>query len=555
MSVVSGSRTDCRLLSRLLLGCALATFTGPIASADEPRPPAVDYVQADAATGRIPPAPEDGSLQQSTDQAANPGTGQFTPAQQHLIALTSLERQEIDLASALALVGVRNPEFLAAQQRTLEAAALRQLAAVRFLPTLNLGTSLDSHTGNLQQSSGNILSVSRQAFFLGAGANAIAAGTVNVPGVLWELNVSEAVYAALASRQVVAERQWAVAAARNELELLVAEDYLDLLLAAGLLRVGQDSREKLATVYDLTSAFAKVGQGRPADAARAASELAARNAELLTLQGEMLSASARLAEQLGLDTSIQLIPKDPWIVPHSIVPEPLPLQELLVIALLQRPELQERQAAIRATLLELEGAKKLPFSPTVFMGFSTGMFGGGSNLASDPVGSGFFARGQDRFGNFQNRTDFDAMVYWTLRNLGIGNQAQIEAAASRLRQSQWEQVIVYDQIRAQVAAAYTRLHARSIQLMTAEKAIGIAQVGWEEDLRRTRGNEGLPIEVLDSQELLYRAQAEYLRTIIDYNRAQFELYQALGRPPADMLVRYASPAIPAEPPAQVPPAE
>src|SRR5579864_522074 len=86
----------------------------------------------------------------------------------------------IDLASALRLAGVQNSQILVAQQRVLEAVALRQLAAAQFLPTLNAGTNFDSHQGNLQQSKGTILSVNRDALYFGAGAYAVAAGTVNI---------------------------------------------------------------------------------------------------------------------------------------------------------------------------------------------------------------------------------------------------------------------------------------------------------------------------------------------------------------------------------------
>src|SRR6476620_918675 len=58
----------------------------------------------------------------------------------------------IDLASALKLADVDNPEMLLARQRVAEAVALRQLAAVWLLPTINVGTNLDTHRGNLQQS-------------------------------------------------------------------------------------------------------------------------------------------------------------------------------------------------------------------------------------------------------------------------------------------------------------------------------------------------------------------------------------------------------------------
>src|SRR5947209_6133214 len=83
----------------------------------------------------------------------------------------------IDLASALRLAGVQNPEILLARERVTEAAAVRQLAAAQILPSLNAGLNFDVHTGPLQQASGNILKVNRDALYLGAGSYAVAAGT------------------------------------------------------------------------------------------------------------------------------------------------------------------------------------------------------------------------------------------------------------------------------------------------------------------------------------------------------------------------------------------
>src|SRR6185295_8065544 len=97
----------------------------------------------------------------------------------------------IDLGTALRLAGAENPELLLARQRVTEVAALRQLAAAQLLPNLNLGTNYDLHRGPLQQSAGNILSVNRDALYYGLGANAVAGGTVNIPGLSYNLNVGE----------------------------------------------------------------------------------------------------------------------------------------------------------------------------------------------------------------------------------------------------------------------------------------------------------------------------------------------------------------------------
>jgi hypothetical protein len=51
-----------------------------------------------------------------------------------------------------------------------------------------------------------------------------------------------------------------------------------------------------------------------------------------------------------------------------------------------------------------------------------------------------------------------------------------------------------------------------------------------QNLDRIEQAKGLPIEALQSVQALALARREYLRTIIDYNNAQFALYRALGWP-------------------------
>jgi outer membrane protein TolC len=295
-----------------------------------------------------------------------------------------------------------------------------------------------------------------------------------------------------------------------------------------------DARE----VARITAAYAKVGQGRQADADRAATELEQRNNDILRAEADVLTASARLCQLLDLDPSTRLHTSDGCVVPAALVPDPIPLCELLAIALNQRPELAARRAVIQTALIELRAAKLLPFSPNMLIGYSAGTFGGGSNLVAAGVvqPDGTILR-QSRFDNFGGRQDFDAVVYWSLRNLGIGNVAIVRIADSRLRSSNFQELIVLDQVRAEVATAYARTHARFAQIETSERAVQSSAKAFQEDLVRTRNREGLPIEVLDSLRLLGRSRYAYLDAICDYNRAQFELYVSLGQPPADVLAR------------------
>ena len=436
------------------------------------------------------------------------------------------EVRTLDLDTALRLAGVQNPELNLARQRVVEAVAIRQLAAAQILPTLNAGTNYDSHTGNLQQSNGNILAINRSSVYVGAGANAIAAGTINIPGVFWGGNVGQGIFLYLTSKQVVRQREFATLAIRNQTFLSVTLNYAELIRAEGIRAISLQARDEAREVARLTGDFAITGQGRKADADRAATELARRIGEVYAAEGQILTASAELCQVLNLDPSIRLHPADASIVPLPIVPDPQPLSELVALAMLHRPELAERRAVIREAFLSLEGAKVLPFSPTVLIGLSAGGFGGGSNLVR-PV-----------FGSFNSRSDFDAIGYWTLQNMGVGNVALIKTAKARLGATRFQELATLNHVRAEVASAYARTHARFGQIGTTEAAVRSGVRGFQEDFDLTR-QQGLrtvlPIELLNNFRLLNQARREYLDAIVEYNRAQFELYVALGQPPANTL--------------------
>jgi outer membrane protein TolC len=461
--------------------------------------------------------------------------------------------QPIDLGSAMRLAGVENPELLLARERLTEAAAIRMLAAAQALPNINIGSNFDLHRGPLQQSNGNILTVNRDAMYVGLGANAIAAGTVNIPGIQYNLNIGTAWFGYLQSRQIVARAAAATRTANNDVLLKVCLAYSELLRADAKRAVAEKNRSEMGEIARLTDAYAQAGQGRKADADRAAVELRKREAELLQAESDTLAASARLCNLLNLDPSTRLKPIDGYAIPVPVVPDQVPLTELIGIAITQRPELEERRAEIRQALYAVSNAKLLPFSPNVILGYSAGGFGGGSNLISTPpgfVGADGNLQTGPRFGNVSDRTDFDAVVYWTLQNLGVGNRAQIRAAQSVSRQTSLRQIETLNRVRSEVAEIHARTMSKFAQIDTVAKAVKSSTEAFDADLTRIRAREGLPIEVIDSLRLLGRSRYEYLDAIIDYNRAQFQLYVALGQPPADVLARPVPPEL--VPPPMIP---
>lgn len=507
-------------------------------SASEPATPAQD----DHKIIRLPPRP--------TLAAESPAS---TPAETELTP--QVMTVPIDLASALKLAGVRNLDILIAQQRVLYTTAQQQLAAAQALPNFNIGGNYDQHTGFLQQASGNILQVQRSALYLGSGANAVAAGSVNIPGFQYNLNVGESYFNYLVSQQRSQRFMAAQRTAHNDAAFNVAMAYLQLVEAEGTLAIALKIRDEAAEIAKVTSAFAKTGQGRHADAERAAAELYVRQTDVLAATANLTSISAQLVQLLNLEHSLQLKSADVSVIPRQIVPDPIPLPELIAIGLYHRPEAAGQRASIHAAMLQLKNARLLPFSPQVIAGFSGGVFGGGSDLvASDRVPRYGAPLNQELFGNFAGRTDQDIVAYWSIRNLGLGNKALIDQATAALGVAQYEQIAVLNKIRAQVAEAYANSQSTFAQLDVLNHAVITSREAYQRDLVRTRGGEGLPIELLDSLRLSSTAQMSYLQTIISYNISQYQLYRAIGQPPADLLARPVEGAA-SEPPVPTPAAE
>jgi len=501
-------------------------------------------LKENAAPGRAPagtpamPVKDKGNLE--------PGKQLDKVLDQEISALNlgfSPEMIPVDLATALKLAGVNNLQILLARQRVVQAVAERQLAVAQILPSIHLGTSYDDHAGNLQQSSGNILNVNRNSVYFGAGAYAVAAGTVNIPGIGWNLNLSDTVYSALMARQFVEQTRFASRAVELEMLRRVAMAYTELLRAEGRRALTLKIREEARDVLRITAAFAKAGAGREADRERAAAALAHREADVLEAEGEVLQASTQLAELLNLDPSTRLHISEDRPVPAGIVPDPIPLPDLIAIALLNRPDLQERRAAIRKALLAVGASKMLPFSPNIIVGLSYGGFGGGSNLVAEAAGATPFSSCASRFDNYAERLDFDAVAFWTLQNLGVGNLAMLRQAQANFKVTDFESLAQLDTARAQVAKAYAASHARFAQIKAAEEAVVTIKKGYELDALAVKNAAPgtLPIELLNSLTLLGRSRLDLLDAIIRYNQAQIELYVALGQPPADVLAREVPP--------------
>ena len=204
----------------------------------------------------------------------------------------------------------------------------------------------------------------------------------------------------------------------------------------------------------------------------------------------------------------------------TIVAPQTPLPALIATAVRSRPEVGARATALAAARTRVREEQCRPLLPTVFLGFSGGAFGGGSNLTGPELA------------HFGGRTDFDVMAYWTLLNFGAGNHSLIKQRRAQAGEAAGEQARVIAEIRSEVAAAYADVTATRQQVDITTRELASAEAGFREDLERIRNTVGRPLEAVNSLQLLNQARAARIRAVTDYNKAEFRLFVALGsRPP------------------------
>jgi hypothetical protein len=146
---------------------------------------------------------------------------------------------------------------------------------------------------------------------------------------------------------------------------------------------------------------------------------------------------------------------------------------------------------------------------------------------------------------YRGRSDVSLQLVWQLEGMGLGNLGRIKQERGRESASIIELRHTQDMIAADVTRAIARVQSGAARVLQADRALRtgiIAFNGHLEGMEQTRRLDNVliltfrPQEAVYSLDLLNVAFDEYFTTVADYNRAQFELFHALGYPAADLAV-------------------
>lgn len=425
----------------------------------------------------------------------------------------------INLPTALQLASVQPLDIGIASERIRAAAAELERSQVLWLPNILMGTDYFRHDGQIQDVEGRVFTTSKSTFMLGASPTAVFA-------------VTDALFLPLANRQVVRSRQADLQTATNDSMLAVADAYFRVQQARGELAGALDATRRAEELVRRAEELAK-GLAPPVEAARARTELARRRQTVETARARWRSASADLVRVLRLDPSALVEPLEPSHLQVTLVAPEQPLDDLIAIALTNRPELAAQQALVQATLERVRQERMRPLVPSVLLR-------GAATNPAGTLGAGYFGGGINRdLGRFSARGDWDIQVLWELQNLGLGNRARVQERKAEQRISALQLFRIQDQVAAETVQAFADVQSAAVRTREAEEGLKNALDSAEknfEGLGQTKRAGNLVILVIRPQEAVQAVQAlaqayvDYYGAVADYNRSQFRLYRALGNP-------------------------
>jgi hypothetical protein len=421
----------------------------------------------------------------------------------------------INLATALRLADARPLLVAAAQAQTWVAEGQFQRAAVLWLPQLNLGGDYERHDGYGPDFNRGLNTPERP---LNQNINFMytGVGLTYAPGI----QSTDIIFEPLATRQVLRAQRWNIQTGKNDALLQTARAYFDVHQArgtyAGALDTVSRGRKLVAQVEELAKDLVP------------AAELDRARRTLADL--EQQASVARVDPRAVVD------PLESDQLQITLIDPAQPLDELIPVGLTNRPELSSQQAIVRSLVERIRQEKLRPLMPTFLLtGFQTP--GEYIEAGATGIGSG------NKLNLWDFRDDFSPQLLWQAEGMGLGNMARVKIQRGQQSLAIVELYRIQDSIASDVTRAQARLQSAALRAVQTERELREAIVTFEknyEGLRQTTRLGGVlvqayrPQEVVEALLQLKSAYDNYYRTVADYNRAQFELFHALGYPAQDL---------------------
>ncbi len=318
-------------------------------------------------------------------------------------------RFPINLATALRLSDARPLIVAAAQASVWVAEAELTRAKVLWVPTLNLGFDYLRHDGGGPDFNKGIMTAPSVNFFYGGG------------GLIQNVATTDVLFQPLVARQNLNSVQADIQTAKNESLSMTADVYFQVHQFRGMytgslyaIERGHDLIERISQLSKELVPKVEVDRARNFVADLEQQATSAREAWRVQ--------SANLTQVLRLDPRAVVVPLEHDHLQITLIDPNRSYDDLMPIALTNRPELTSRAALVQAATSAVRREKMRPLTPQILInGFQT---------PNELIQGGIFGLGPNNTMNqWAGRADVSLQPLWQLDAMGIGNLARIKAAA------------------------------------------------------------------------------------------------------------------------------
>jgi len=454
---------------------------------------------------------------------ANPLTFPTRPEEVELVGTQPITlEQALELSRStdgriIPFRGSNFSEILRVEQLRLEQvrAALREQRAAR-LPTIDASTDF--------QVTENDLSENSEGEFEGDDATSTLSGTLRIDYDIYTSGLRQARIREAEARVRLQELE--VERVVEELRLEVTRNYYDLQETDERVRIARATVEQGEQSLRDAEALERAGVGTRFDVLSAQTDLAGFRQDLAQAINDQQTARRRLATQLGISQTVNLVAADPVEIADQW---PLTLEETIVQSFQNRADLQQELLQREIADQQRRQARAVN-RPQVSAFAAYGVQNNLTGTAADGVTPVLTDEQTDW------RDSYSLGLQVTMRLFDGG------AARARADQEEAEIAIAEtnfaarrDEIRFEVEQAYFDLQSNFENIQTATLGVQTAREALRLARLRFQAGVGTQIEVLRQQTELAQAELDQVTAILDYNRALISLERAVSNYPNGVL--------------------
>jgi outer membrane protein TolC len=410
----------------------------------------------------------------------------------------------INLDTLFRLAEEQNARIAQARARVDEATTEKGIADTCWLPDVFVGASYWRHEGGIQDQDGRFINSSFGSLFAG----------LEVTG---RLDLKQATFERVNAERKVWQERGELSKVTSETLLDATQTYVDLLAARTGEAIVAEQQKELQDLLERSEKLAGVESGARVEVSRLRTELTARRQFTSRLRQQAAAASAKLAYLLGLDPQTVLVPVDGKLTPLDLVDVSQPVEQLIARATTTGPGVRELDGLINLIHESIAQANsRARLVPVVEVRMAEGAFGAGPGASS----------------TWDNRWDLGLQVRWNLTDL-IGRCDKQRLADLKLHQAQLAQQDLRGKLTLGVQESRETIVAGREQIPLGQQQIDQAREAFrlsDERLRKVLEHSSAG-EVLLGLQSVALAQANYLNTVRDFNKAQLRLLVLLGPGP------------------------